>query len=165
MDGMSPGEPIIGEHEVLLVSACLTDVHCRYDARSSGRESLMALARGGRVVALCPEVAGGLGVPREPADIVGGTGEDVLDGRARVVTHGGRDVTADFLRGARAVLEVALGQGVTTAVLKSRSPSCGVGQIYGPDRVLKAGDGVTAALLRRHGIRVISDEEWSSTSR
>ena len=148
--------------DTILVSACLVDISCRYDGASAYREALRDLHRQGRLLPLCPEVAGGLGVPREPAVIVGGTGEDVLAGRARVMTQSGRDVTAEFLRGARGVVDLAERQGVRTAILKSRSPSCGVGQIHS-EQGLRSGDGVLAAMLRRAGIRVISDEEWSAT--
>lgn len=150
--------------EPILVSACLVDIACRYDGASAGRDELHGLHREGRLLPLCPEVAGGLGVPREPAVIVDGTGEDVLAGRARVVSRSGHDVTAEFRRGAEAVVALARREGVRTAILKSRSPSCGVGQVYS-EQGLRSGDGVLAALLRREGIRVISDEEWSETTK
>lgn len=115
----------------------------------------------GRAVLVCPEVDGGLGTPRPPAEIRGGDGRDVLEGRARVVTQAGEDVTEEYLRGARRALERARAAGATTAILKARSPSCGRGGIYDGSfsRSLTAGDGVTAALLQRNGITVLSDEE------
>lgn len=154
-----------GEGNIILVSACLVDMPCRYDGGSARVDEFIPLLRQARVLPLCPEVAGGLGVPREPADIVGGSGEDVLDGHARVVTHSGRDVTAEFVRGAYHVLALALQEHVDLAILKSRSPSCGVGAIRMPGGGLSAGSGVLAALLRRHGIRVMSDEEWLTMQR
>lgn len=144
----------------LLVSACLADVRCRYDGAA---KPTPALAGRGGVLALCPEVAGGLGVPREPAEIVGGDGEDVLAGRARVVTRGGRDVTAEFVRGAESVLDLARRSGVRLAVLKARSPSCGSGTLAAAGGATRPGTGVLAALLRRNGIEVVSDETWRST--
>jgi uncharacterized protein YbbK (DUF523 family) len=112
--------------------------------------------KNGRVVSFCPEEAGGLPTPREPAAIEPGrTGEDVLDGRARVLTASGRDVTEHFLRGARGALDVARQNGVRRAYLKTKSPSCGVGHLRRLDGALEPGDGVTAALLRRHGIDVV----------
>jgi uncharacterized protein YbbK (DUF523 family) len=77
------------------------------------------------------------------------------------VTRGGRDVTEEYLRGARRALEAALSSGASTAILKARSPSCGCGHIYDGSftRTLAEGDGVTVALLRANGINVISDEE------
>jgi uncharacterized protein YbbK (DUF523 family) len=112
-------------------------------------------------VLVCPEVDGGLGTPRPPAEIVGGDGADVLAGRARVVTSGGADVTGAYVAGARRALAVAQESGARAAILKSRSPSCGKGGIYDGSfsRSLRAGDGVTAALLRANGIEVVTDEE------
>jgi uncharacterized protein YbbK (DUF523 family) len=147
----------------ILVSACLVDTACRYDGRALHSEKLAAFFEAGRLLPLCPEVSGGLGVPREAAAIVGGSGEDVLAGSARVITRSGRDVTAEFVRGAHTVLELAKAQGVRLAVLKSRSPSCGVGRIYSAEHELHAGMGVLAALLRRNGIETVNEEEWDMT--
>ena len=110
---------------------------------------------------VCPEVDGGLGTPRPPAEIVGGDGADVLAGRARVLTAGGADVTAAYVEGARRALRAAQEAGATRAILKTRSPSCGKGDIYDGSfsRSLRAGDGVTAALLAEHGIEVLRDDE------
>lgn len=110
---------------------------------------------------VCPEEDGGLGTPRPPAEIVGGDGHDVLDGNATVVTKAGRDVTSEYVQGAATALSAARRAGATTAILKSRSPSCGRGCIYDGSftRTPLAGDGVTAALLQRAGIEVLTDEE------
>lgn len=110
---------------------------------------------------VCPEEDGGLATPRPAAEIRGGDGSDVLDGRARVVTEGGVDVTEAYLEGARIALERAREAGARTAILKSRSPSCGRGCIYDGSfsRTLKEGEGVTAALLEREGIQVLTEEE------
>lgn len=115
----------------------------------------------GRAILVCPEDEGGLGTPRPPAEIVGGDGHDVIAGRARVVTRGGRDVTEEYLRGARLALERARTTGCKTAVLKARSPSCGKGCIYDGtfSRTTIAGDGVTTALLQANGIDVVTDED------
>lgn len=144
----------------LLVSACLVDVPCRYDGAA---RPAPGLGGAGEVLALCPEVAGGLGVPREPAEIVGGDGADVLAGRARVMTRSGRDVTAEFVRGAAAVVEFARRSGVRRAVLKARSPSCGSGGLAAAGGTTRPGMGVLAALLVQNGIEVVSDETWRST--
>lgn len=119
------------------------------------------LLEDGQGIAACPEQLGGLGTPRETCEIVGGDGGDVLDGRAKVVTRSGRDVTVQFLRGAQGLLEVARKSGCHSAVLKARSPACGTGTIYDGSFTggLKPGNGVAAALLLREGIEVISDEE------
>jgi len=161
--GMGRKRPTSGKPSPrkVLVSACLTGVPCRWDG---GRLSIAGLAarieaEGVEVVPFCPEEAGGLGTPRPRAWLVGGTGEDVLDGRARVVDEHGKDVTEAFLAGARAALERCLACGATEAVLAEGSPSCGPEETHvgtagsdGSRRV--AGSGVTAALLRRHGIRL-----------
>lgn len=108
--------------ESVLVSACLRGVPCRFDGR--GRASVeMTAALGGRApVPFCPEVAAGLPTPRRPAEIVGGDGYDVLDGRARVVDDTGHDVTEAFVDGARRALEAARGTGCTEAVLIGPQP-------------------------------------------
>lgn len=114
----------------------------------------------GRLVPFCPEVAGGLPVPRPPAEIVGGDGADVLDGAARVVADTGEDVTEAFVAGARLALETARRAGARVALLKESSPSCGSRMIYDGTftGTWVAGDGVTAALLEREGIRVFGEE-------
>ncbi|MFE6975478.1 DUF523 domain-containing protein [Streptomyces sp. NPDC057682] len=142
--------------ESVLVSACLRGVPCRFDRRGKASAGVAEALEGRRVVAFCPEVAAGLATPRRPAEIVGGDGHDVLDGRARVVDDTGRDVTDAFLDGARRALAAARAGGCAEAVLMARSPSCGRGAVYDGTfgGVLREGDGVTAALLERHGITV-----------
>lgn len=100
-------------------------------------------------------------IPRGPYEITGGTGEEVIEGKARVKSDKGEDVTKEFLKGARRTLEIAQQNDVRLAILKARSPSCGVDQIYDgtfSDTLIK-GDGVATALLRNEGIKLISDEE------
>jgi uncharacterized protein YbbK (DUF523 family) len=96
-------------------------------------------------------------VPRCPSEISGGDGEDVLEGRARVVAQDGSDRTAEFIAGAQKTLEAARRCGAKRAYMKAKSPSCGCGRIYDGtfSAVLRSGDGVTTALLKRHGIEVI----------
>ncbi len=129
-----------------LVSACLLGVNCRYDGGNRLRGEAVELAREISVVPVCPEQLGGLPTPREPCEIVGGTGADVLDGHAKVVSSGGEDVTENFLRGAREVLRLARLCGAQKAYLKTDSPSCG------------PGPGVTAAFLERSGVELIPVE-------
>jgi uncharacterized protein YbbK (DUF523 family) len=144
--------------EVYLVSACLLGIRTTYDHSSHPQPHLIELGASGRVVPVCPEVVGGLPIPRPAAEIVGGDGHAVLDGKARVLTRDGKDVTDAFLAGAELALQTALRFGIKTAVLQPRSPSCGSSQIYdGSFRgCLVAGQGVTAALLTRKGIDVLS---------
>lgn len=138
--------------ERVLVSACLLGKACTYRGDSNRDDVLRRELEdeGAEVVAFCPEEAGGLSTPRPPADLTG-SAEDVLDGRARVVTDGGVDVTDEFVRGANAALERCRDAGVTRALLKERSPSCGCDATH-VNGELVDGHGVTAALLRRHGI-------------
>jgi uncharacterized protein YbbK (DUF523 family) len=145
----------------VLISACLAGRACRFDGSSNQDDQVSRLVAEGRAVLVCPEVDGGLGTPRPPAELVGGDGSDVLAGRARVVTEQGRDVTNAYLEGARRALEASASSGAKVAILKARSPSCGKGSMRDGtySRRLVAGDGVTAALLREHGIEVLSDEE------
>lgn len=147
--------------ELVLVSACLAGRACRFDGSSNPADGVARLVAEGRAILVCPEEDGGLGTPRPPAEIVGGDGHDVLDGAARVVTRHGVDVTEAYVRGAELALETARAAGATTAILKSRSPSCGRGCVYDGSftRTPRDGDGVTAALLQRNGIQVLTDEE------
>jgi uncharacterized protein YbbK (DUF523 family) len=145
----------------VLISACLAGRACRFDGSSNEDDRVGRLVAEGRAVLICPEMDGGLGTPRAPAEIVGGDGSDVLAGRGRVVTEQGKDVTNAYVEGARRALEASQSSGAKVAILKSRSPSCGNGAIYDGtfSRSLVAGDGVTAALLRGNGIEVLADEE------
>ncbi len=146
--------------EVILVSACLLGLPVAYDGRGRPVAELIRQAALGRVVPVCPEVAGGLPVPRPPAEIAGGSGGDVLDGRARVLTVAGEDVTEAYIRGAEAALALVRRYGIRLAVMKARSPSCSPSGIYDGTHSerLVPGEGVTAALLRREGVKVVSEE-------
>jgi uncharacterized protein YbbK (DUF523 family) len=124
-----------------LVSACLVGLCTRYDGNVKINEKCLRLLQDATWIPVCPEQLGGLSTPREWADIIGGNGEDVLLGNARVVTGGGTDVSRAFVNGAFQVLAIARNQPVDAVFLKARSPSCGSA-------------GVTAALLRQHGFRL-----------
>lgn len=141
-----------------LVSACLLGVNCRYDGGNSRNEDALKQNETDELIPVCPEEAGGLPTPRPPVEIVGGDGNDVLDGKAKVLTADGVDKTEEFLKGAKHALTLAQSQGATSAILKSKSPSCGCAKIYDGafSGKLVSGDGVTTALLKRHGIKVIS---------
>ena len=148
-----------------LVSACLLGVACRFDGQSCPVPELNDLAAMGLVVPICPEVLGGLPTPRLPSEIedayAGLDGGSVLDGLTRVVRSDGVDVTAQFVKGAQATLTLARQLGIERAILKADSPSCGVGRIHDGrfEGKLVAGDGVTAALLKRHGILVVTEAD------
>ncbi|PYB92006.1 DUF523 domain-containing protein [Pseudomonas koreensis] len=153
--------------EKILVSRCLLGHRVRYDGGASGPFDLLEQwIEEGRVVPLCPEVAGGLPTPRAAAEIPGGQGVEVLDGIAAVITTDGEDVSAQFLEGARQALELVQKHGIRVAVLKANSPSCGNLLTYdGTFRGVKvSGEGVTAALLKRHGVRVFSELELAEAA-
>ncbi len=149
--------------ERILVSSCLAGRRVRYDgaAKPVGGDLFHQWRTEGRLIPFCPEVSGGLPVPRPSAEIVGGDGADVLDGTARILTGGGEDVTEEFLRGARLALETARRSGARIALLKEGSPSCGSHRIY--DGTFTGahhpGTGVTTALLQRAGIEVFSEDD------
>ncbi|MBB5135066.1 uncharacterized protein YbbK (DUF523 family) [Thermocatellispora tengchongensis] len=156
--------------ERILVSACLLGREVRYDGGSKrSDDALLAAWRAeGRLVPFCPEVEGGLPVPRPPAEIEGGAGgEAVLSGAARVLTPAGDDVTGAFLAGARAALAAARSFSVRIAVLKEGSPSCGALAVYdGSFSGRKTpGSGVTTALLERDGIRVFGEDRIAEAAR
>ena len=142
---------------MVMVSSCLAGEFCRYDGKTK-RSPLMdeLIRRGTEYVIFCPECLGGLSTPREPAEIVGGSGEDVLAGRARLINKAGRDVTKEYLSGAQQTLALAESCKPEMIYMKSRSPSCGKGQIYDGTfhGKLIDGNGVTAALLLQHGFSV-----------
>lgn len=154
--------------EKILVSRCLLGHRVRYDGGAHGPFDLLGVWQSeGRIVPLCPEVAGGLSTPRPPAEIPGGQGGAVLDGRVAVVTVGGEDVTTAFVAGAEAALELIARHGIRLAVLKARSPSCGNLENYDGSfsgtRV--AGEGVTAAALKRAGVAVFNETELVAAQR
>ncbi|MCM2440768.1 DUF523 domain-containing protein [Agrobacterium vitis] len=148
----------------ILISACLMGRPVRYDGKGKPLHH-PAIARWegqGRLVVFCPEQAGGLPTPRPPAEIErGGTGADVLHGRARVLEVTGGDVTAEFIAGGRKAVDLALEQGCRYALLIDGSPSCGSGFIYDGSfsGTRHPGFGVTAALLKQAGVAVFSDRE------
>ena len=142
---------------MILVSACLLGQRVRYDGRHCLREEVRGLFGDESVLALCPEVLGGLGTPRPPARFVGARfgreGADLLAGRARLVNEDGKDVSLAFARGAKLVAELCAQHGVRLALLKDRSPSCG----WDPQGVNPQGgpgQGVLAALLSQMGVTV-----------
>ncbi len=147
---------------MILISACLAGLNVRYNGTNSLNEKIQKLVLENKAVTVCPELMGGFTTPREPAEIVGGNGYDVLDGKARVVERSGRDVTELYLKGANATLQKAREIGATKVVLKEYSPSCGSAMIYNGEfnGTKLVGVGVTTALLQRHGIEVVSEEQF-----
>ena len=145
----------------ILISACLLGQPVRYDGKGKplSHPAIERWRKEGRLVTICPEMAGGMPVPRPPAEIEkGASGLDVLEGRARVLELTGGDVTAEFIAGAEKALALAEANGCTHALLIDGSPSCGSVAIYDGSfsGVRHAGNGVTAALLGKAGIAVFS---------
>lgn len=141
----------------IVVSACLLGERVRYDGGTRPNPRVAAAVAGMDVIAICPEVSGGLPVPRPGVELRGGDGDAVLAGRARCAEElSGVDRTAAFLAGARAA--VAASSGATRAILKERSPSCGCRATH-IDGKVAPGRGVAAAALHAAGLEIISDEE------
>lgn len=138
----------------ILISACLIGVNCRYDGNSKTINEINQLLQEYNLIPICPEQLGGLSTPREASELKDG----------KVITKSGLDVTEHFLKGAQEVLSLAKLYHCTAAILKERSPSCGSNQRYDGSfsGTLQPGDGLTAALLKQHNIRVIGESEVSS---
>ncbi len=147
----------------ILISACLLGQPVRYDgkAKEVRHPVLQRWQEEGRLVPLCPEVSGGLPVPRPVAEITACTAEDVIDGRGQVLTEDGDEVSRYFLCGAQHALILCRQQKIRLAILKENSPSCGATQVYDGsfNAKLTTGMGITTALLRHNGITVFSEHE------
>lgn len=136
-----------------LVSACLAGIKCRWDGDSRPCEKVMELVRQGKAIPVCPEQLGGLTTPRTPAEQRGD----------KVFTKDGKDVTAEFKKGAEEALKIAKLANCKEAILKSKSPSCGFGKVYDGtfSGNLTKGDGVLAALLKKNNIKIITENDLS----
>ena len=133
----------------ILVSACLLGVYCRYNGERKQMEGIERLMERAELIPVCPEILGGLPTPRPPAERVGD----------RVMNREGADVTEAYQRGAEETLRLAELFGAQLALLKERSPSCGMGKIHDGSfqgRIVD-GSGVTAELLTAHGICVYGE--------
>ena len=156
--------------EFILVSACLLGQPVRYHGGSAPCESavLKRWEQEGRLVVICPEVAGGLPIPRPPSEIAQEAGgANVLAGTAIVVGTTGQDVTREFVHGAGQALATARRHGIRLAILKEGSPSCGSGYTHdGQFRGMHVPlPGVTAALLLQEGLRVFSEAQLDEAER
>ncbi|MFA5571647.1 MAG: DUF523 domain-containing protein [Candidatus Bathyarchaeia archaeon] len=139
-----------------LVSACLLGVNCTFEGKNRLQPQLLEEFKKGELFPICPEILGGLSIPRIPAEIQGGTGLDVIEGKAYVVNMQGIDVTDEFMKGAYETLKIAHTIGAKEALLVEKSPSCGSDKIFDGafTEHFKSGDGVTVALLKKKGIKV-----------
>ena len=136
----------------ILISACLLGEPCRYDGKSSQHSELLELLKDRPFIPVCPEVAGGLPTPRPPAEITGN----------RVLRENGEDVTSHFTSGSELCRDKGLAEKTTLAILKSRSPACGCGQVYDGSftGTLVDGDGIFTQTLKAAGIDCIPDEDF-----
>ncbi len=146
---------------MIIVSACLCGINCKYDGGNNLNDTVLKLLKEGKAIPVCPEQLGGQQTPRAPHEIVNGNGLDVLNGKAKILgPNNDDDSTAEFLKGAYETLKIAEAVGANSAILKARSPSCGVSQIYDGtfSGTKRSGNGVTAQLLLSKGIKVITEE-------
>ena len=136
----------------LLVSACLLGDACRYDGKSKPCEAVLRLKESHTLIPICPEVMGGLPTPRIPAEVTE---------KRNVIRRDGKDITENYKKGAAEAFRLAEFFGCELAILKERSPSCGADRIYDGSftNTLTNGDGITAALFREKGIRVIGESQ------
>lgn len=146
---------------MILVSACLAGINCKYDGENNYNNDIARLVMDGKAIPVCPEQLGGCSTPRVPAEITGGTSADVLDGAAYVKRSNNVDVTKEFIQGAREVLKIVKLIGINEVIFKSKSPSCGCGLIYDgtfTGKLIK-GNGVTTELLIRNGVKVKNENQ------
>ncbi|MCX6823828.1 MAG: DUF523 domain-containing protein [candidate division SR1 bacterium] len=134
-----------------IVSACLAGINCKRDGKSKPCQKIIELVKQGKAIPICPEQLGGLTTPRTPAE----------QKNNKVITKDGKDVTAQFEKGAKEALQIAKLFNCKEAILKSKSPSCGSGKIYDGtfSGKLIDGDGVTVKLLKKNNIKVVTEDE------
>ena len=144
---------------MILFSSCIAGVKCRYNGSSSYKENLLKNINE-EFIHICPEILAGFKIPRKPCEIVNGSGEDVLIGKAKILNIDGLDITEQMLIGTQKSLQICLEKNVKKAYLQTKSPTCGCGKIYDGtfSSKLKNGNGVFTALLIRNNITVIESE-------
>ena len=148
---------MLHDEEMVLISSCLAGINVKYNGDNNMDHQMAARLNRGRAIALCPEVLGGLSVPRPSCEIM----KDP-SGKAKVMDQEGDDVTDAFVKGAEKTLAVCRAAGIKKAVLQERSPSCGVGSIYDGtfSGNLIEGNGLTAQILKDAGIQVYAPEQY-----
>ncbi len=141
-----------------LVSACLAGIKCKYNGKDNKNEAIVKLVKEGKAIPICPEVLGGLPTPRVPCEIVK---DD--KGNTKVIDREGVDRTVEFSKGAKKALEIGRTVEADVAILKSNSPSCGCETIYDGtfSGKLIEGNGLTAELLTRKGIKVYNEKNFN----
>ena len=136
---------------MIVVSACLAGIKCRYDGSSKPNEKVIKLVKNKKAVLVCPEQLGELSTPRNPTEIKNG----------KVITNDGKDLTENFIKGAEEALKIAKMNDCKEAILKTKSPSCGCGKIYDGtfSGKLVEGDGIFTKLLKQEGIKIKTEED------
>ena len=150
----------------ILLSPCLIGIRTRWDESSDEIEELIDLVRSGQAIFMCPEQIGGLSTPREPSETESGkTAKDVLDGRAKVFSDTGKDVTREFVVGAERIRDFCQEMGVEVAILKAYSPSCGSVETYDGTftETIIPGKGIAAELLEQNGIKVYNENNYRAS--
>ena len=139
------------EKENIIVSACLLGENCKYNGKNNYCQKVVDLKGKYNLITICPEVDGGLPIPRIPSEIV----------NDKVINEAGIDVTNEYNLGAKKALDKALENNVKKAILKAKSPSCGCGYIYDGSftHTLIKGDGVTTKLFKENNIKVLTEED------
>ena len=150
---------------VILVSACLLGLPTRYDGRAKRSQEVIDCLKGKGLlpIPVCPEQLAGLPTPREKTCFQVGSGPEVLNQTGQVVSASGKNMNEVFRHGAQRVLMIAHLCNCREAILKERSPSCGVHQVYRGD-IKVPGSGVTTALLRERGFTVHSEDDFTAQS-
>ena len=140
---------------MILVSACLVGINCKYSGGNNFNQKIFDLVKEGKAIPICPEQLGGLKTPRKPVEL------KVIDGKRYAIDNEVNDVTENFERGAIEVLKLAKSLNINKAILQTRSPSCGVNKIYSGnfDNKLIDGNGILADLLIENGIEVFTPDE------
>jgi uncharacterized protein YbbK (DUF523 family) len=146
--------PLLKSRLPIMTSACLLGTHCRYDGQHSFCSNLLDFVSFIPIIPFCPEQLGGLPTPRPCSDIRGGDGRDVLSGNAKVINLEGKDVTDAFIKGAEETVKLARIAGAKIAIMKDKSPSCGLRTPY-CEKLSGIGIGVTAALFESREIKMI----------
>lgn len=140
---------------MILVSACLVGINCKYSGGNNYNQKIFDLVKEGKAIPICPEQLGGLNTPRKPVEL------KVINGKRYAIDNEGNDLTENFERGALEVLNLAKNLNINKAILQPRSPSCGVNKIYSGDfdNKLVDGNGILAELLKQNGIDVLTPNE------
>ena len=145
----------------ILISGCLLGLNCKYSGENNLNEKCLALKEKHTLIPVCPEQLGGLATPRAASEIINGCGQDVLLGKSKIMDDKGIDETQGFIKGAEETLKIFKMLDCDIALLKARSPSCGIGKIYDGtfSGTLRDGNGVTVEVLLQNGIKVLTEED------